>query len=111
MVLVRKKNGDIRICIDFRNLNKAFQKDNFPLPLMEQILQSIAGSELMSFLDGFSGYNQVLVHPGDRLKTTKWGTYAYQKIPFGLINARATFQQAMDIAFKGLINKMVIVYV
>ena len=113
MVSIRKKNGDIRICIDFRNLNKASQKDNFPLPTMEQILQSVAGSELMSFLDGFSGYNQILVHPDDRLKTTfitKWGTYAYQKMPFGLINARATFQRAMDIAFKGLINKTVVVY-
>eukprot|EP00253_Pinus_taeda_P009223 PITA_09223 len=113
MVPVRKKNGDIRICIDFINLNKASLKDNFPLPTMEQILQSVAGSELMSFLDGFSGYNQILVHPNDRLKTTfrtKWGTYAYQKMPFGLINAGATFQRAMDIAFKGLINRKVVVY-
>jgi len=55
MVPVRKKNGDIRICIDFRNLNKASQKDNFPLPTMEQTLHSVVGSELMSFLDGFSG--------------------------------------------------------
>ena len=53
MVPVRKNNGDIRICIDFRNLNKACQKDNFPLPTMEQILQLVASSELMSFLDGF----------------------------------------------------------
>lgn len=113
MVPVRKKNGDIRICIDFRNLNKASLKDNFPLPTMEQILQSVAGSELMSFLDGFSGYNQVLVHPDDQLKTTfrtKWGTYVYQKMPFGLINAGATFQRAMDIAFKGLINRSVVIY-
>src|ERR1700733_7963853 len=113
MVPISKKNGDIRICIDFRNLNRAFQKDNFPLPTMEQILQSVAGSELMSFLNGFSGYNQVLVHPGDQLKTTfrtKWGTYAYQKMPFGLINAGATFQRAMDTAFRGLINQTVVVY-
>eukprot|EP00253_Pinus_taeda_P011751 PITA_11751 len=113
MVPARKKNGDIRICIDFRNLNKASQKDNFPLPTMEQILHSVACSELMSFLDGFSGYNQILVHPDDRLKTTfrtKWGTYAYQKMPFGLINAGATFQRAMDIAFKGLINKTIVIY-
>eukprot|EP00253_Pinus_taeda_P006566 PITA_06566 len=70
---------------------------------MEQILQVVAGSELMSFLDGFSGYNQVLVNPDDQLKTTfrtKWGTYAYRKMPFGLINVSATFQRAMDIAFK-----------
>lgn len=67
----------------------------------------------MSFLDGFSRYNQIMVHLDDRLKTifrTKWGTYAYQKISFGLINARATFQRAMDIAFKGLLNKIVVVY-
>eukprot|EP00253_Pinus_taeda_P016169 PITA_16169 len=67
----------------------------------------------MSFLDGFSGYNQVLVHPDDQLKTTfrtKWGTYAYQKMPFGLINAGATFQRAMDTAFRGLINRTVVVY-
>eukprot|EP00253_Pinus_taeda_P029900 PITA_29900 len=113
MVLVRKKNRDIRICIDFRNLNKACQKDNFPLPPMEQILQAVAGSELMSFLDGFSGYNQVLVHPDDQLKTTfrtKWGTYAYQKMPFGLINAGTTFQRAMEITFKGLVNKSIVIY-
>ena len=73
----------------------------------------MAGSELMSFLDGFSGYNQVLVHPDDQLKTTfitKCGTYTYRKMPFGLINAGATFQRAMDIAFKGLVNKSVVIY-
>jgi len=81
---------------------------------MEKILQAIAGLELMSFVDGFSGYNQVLVHPDDYLKTTfrtKWGTYAYRKMPFGLINAGATFQRAMDITFKGLVNKSVVIYV
>lgn len=80
---------------------------------MEQILQAVAGFELMSFLDGFSGYNQVLVHPDDQFKTTfrtKWGTYAYRKMPFGLINAGATFKRAMDIAFKGLVNKSVVIY-
>ena len=94
MVPVRKKNGDIRICIDFINLNKAYQKDNLPLPTMEHILQSVAGFELMSFLDGFSGYNQIMVHPDDRLKPTfrrKWGTYTYHKMPFVLINVGAMF--------------------
>ena len=55
MVRVRKNNGDIRIFIEFRNLNKSCQKDNFPLPTMEKILQSVVGSKLMSLLDGFSG--------------------------------------------------------
>ena len=68
---------------------------------------------MLSLLDGFSRYNQVLVAKEDHLKTTfqtKWGTYAYDKMPFGLINVGATFQQAMDIAFKGLINKSIVVY-
>eukprot|EP00253_Pinus_taeda_P034992 PITA_34992 len=102
LVLVRKKKGDIRLCIYFRNLNKASQKDNYLVPSMEHILQCIFGSEMLSLLDGFSGYNQVLVSHGDWLKTTfntKWGTYTYCKMPFGLINAGATFQRAMDIDF------------
>ena len=109
----KKKNGDIRICIDFINLNRACQKHNFPLPTMEQILQSVAGFELMSFLDRFSRYNHIMVHLDDRLKVTfkrKWGTHTYQKIPFGLINAGATFQRAMDIDFRGLINSSVVIY-
>jgi hypothetical protein len=80
---------------------------------MEQILQQVSGSERLSLLDGFSGYNQVLMSPPDQLKTTfrtPWGTYAYRKMPFGLINAGATFQRAMDIAFRGLINQSIVVY-
>lgn len=113
LVPVRKNSGYIRICIDFHNLNKACQKDNFSLPPMEHILQLVAVSKLMSFLDVFSGYNQILVHLDDRLKTTfrtKWGTYAYQNMPFELINVGATFQRSMDIAFKGLVNKSMIIY-
>ena len=68
---------------------------------------------MFSLLDGFSSYNQILVTPEDRLKTTvrtKWGTYAYIKMSFGLINAGAMFQRAMDIAFCGLLGKSVVVY-
>ena len=88
------RNGEIRLCVDFINLNCAFDKDNYPVPPMEQILQMVLGSKLFSLLDGFSGYNQVLVAKEDRLKTTfrtKWGTFAYRRMPFGLINAGATF--------------------
>ena len=80
---------------------------------MEQILQMVSGSELFSLSDGFSSYNQVLVAEEDRLKTTfrtKWGTFAYRRIPFELINSGATFQRAMDIAFHGLISRSVVVY-
>ena len=99
--------------MDFRNLNRASNKDNYPVPPMEQILQMVSGSELFSLLDGFLGYNQVLVAEEDRLKMTfrtRWGTFAYRRMPFGLINARATFQRAMDIAFHGLIGRSAVVY-
>ena len=62
---VRKKKGDIRLCIDFRNLNKASLKDNYPLPKKDHILQRVVGSKRISLLDGFLGYNQVLVCPDD----------------------------------------------
>jgi hypothetical protein len=68
LVIVRKKNGEIKLCVDFRNLNKCSNKDNYPLPKMEHLLQRILGATVMSFLDGFSGYNQVFVHPDDQEK-------------------------------------------
>ena len=113
MVPLQKKYGEIRLCVDFRNLNRASDKDNYPIPSMEQIIHMASGSELFSLLDGFSGYNQVLVAEEDRLKTTfrtKWGTFSYKRIPFGLINAGETFQRDMDIAFCGLIGWSVVVY-
>ena len=69
LVAVRKKTGEIRLCINFKNLNRASLKDNYPLPRMEHILQKVMGSKRISLLDGFSGYNQVLVLPEDQLKT------------------------------------------
>jgi hypothetical protein len=113
LVIVRKKNGEVRLCVDFRNLNKCSKKDNYPLPKMEHLLQRISGAKVMSFLDGFSGYNQISIHPDDQEKTaftTPWGTFMYAKMPFGLMNARATFQRAMDIAFVGEKDKFVLIY-
>ena len=86
---MRKKSDEIRLCVDFRNLNCASDKDNYPVPPMEQILQVVLGSKLFSLLDGFSSYNQVLVAEQDRLKPTfrtKRGTFSYRIIYFGLIN-------------------------
>jgi len=113
LVPVRKKNGDVRLCVDFRNLDRASKKDNYPVPPMEQILQKVVGSEMFYLLDGFLGYNQVLVYHTDQLLTafrTKWGTFFFRKMSFGLINAGATFQREMDVAFRGLINESVVVY-
>ncbi|KAH9294618.1 hypothetical protein KI387_038206 [Taxus chinensis] len=113
IVPVRKKNGEICICVDFRNLNQASLKDNYPLPIMDQVLQAVTGSEMLSMLDGFSGYNQIEVSPEDQFKTaftTPWGTFAYSRMPFGLTNSSATFQWAMDFAFKGMMGKVIVVY-
>ena len=94
LVVVRKKSGEIRLCVDFRNLNKCSKKDNYPLPKMEHMLQKVLGAKVMSFLDGFLGYNQVVVHPDDQENTaftTPWGIFMYSKMPFGLMNAGAIF--------------------
>jgi hypothetical protein len=92
LVIVRKKTGEIMICVDFKNLNQASLKDNYPLPNMEYLLQRVIGAEMMSMIDGFSGYNQVWVKEDGQLKIafiTHWGTYKYLRMPFGLTNAGA----------------------
>jgi hypothetical protein len=88
--------------MDFRDLNKACPKENFPTPFIDQIIDECVGSEIFSFMDGFSGYNQIQIKPKDQHKTTficPWGTFAYQKMPFGLKNVGATFQWAMTFSF------------
>ena len=103
IVMVPKKNGKIRICQDFRKLNAVTKKDYFPLPFTNTILDAVAGHKCYSFLDGFSGYNQVKIAKEDQLKTTfttDWGTFAYKVMPFGLCNAPATFQRVMTQAFQ-----------
>ena len=83
------------------------------MPKIDQILQKVVGAQIMSMIDGFSGYNHIAVHPDDREKTaftTPWGTLMYDKMPFGLMNAGTTFQRAMDIAFVGEKEKFVVIY-
>jgi hypothetical protein len=101
------------MCVDFGDLNKSSVKDNYPFPNMEFILQEVTGLNFMAMLDGFSGYNQVMVVEEDREKTTfitPWDTYAYAQMPFGLKNARATFQRATDHDFEGLIENFMVDY-
>ena len=68
IVLVHKKSGEIRICVDFRNLNRCSLKDNYPLPKMDYVLQKVVGSKRVSMIDRFSGYNQIFVHQEDKEK-------------------------------------------
>ena len=99
--------------MDFRNLNQVSLNDNYPLPKIDHFLQRVVGAERMSMLDGFSGYNQVAVHPDDQEKTTfttPWGTFMYTKMPFSLMNVEATFQRAMDIAFSEEKDRFVVIY-
>eukprot|EP00253_Pinus_taeda_P034607 PITA_34607 len=113
LVPTRKKTGEIRLCVDLRNLNQVSLKDNYPLPKMDHILQRVVGDSRISLLDGFLGFNQILVHPDDQDKTaftTPWGTFKYVKMHFGLKNAGATFQRAMDIAFAKEIYDFLVIY-
>jgi hypothetical protein len=113
LVPVRKKSGEIRLCVDFRNLNRSSRKDNYPLPNMEHILQRVTGASRISMIDGFFSYNHISVMPEDREKTTfttPWGTFMYAKMPFGLMNAGARFQRAMDIAFIREKDQFVVIY-
>jgi hypothetical protein len=101
-VPIDKKGGSIHVCVDYRDINKACPKDNFPTPFVDQIVDDCAGSEIFSLMDGFSGYNQINIAPEDQHKTAficPWGTFTYRKLPFGLKNTGATFQRAMSYAF------------
>jgi hypothetical protein len=97
LVPVRKKSGEIILCVDFRNINKSSLRDNYPLPKMDHVLDKVVGSNKMSMIDGFLGYNQIAVTKKDKEKTTfttPWGAFMYEKMPFGLMNAGDTFQRA-----------------
>ncbi|GJR21873.1 reverse transcriptase domain-containing protein [Tanacetum coccineum] len=102
-----------RVCIDYRKLNEATRKDHFPLPFMDQMLERLAGNEFYCFLDGFSGYFQILIDPQDQEKTTftcPYGTFAYRRMPFGLCNAPGTFQRCMMAIFHDMIKKTMEVF-
>ena len=108
IVPVKKKNGQIRCCVDFRNLNRASLKDEFLLPNMDLLIDSVAGNTMFSFMDGFSGYNQIRMAPKDAEKTafrTPIVNFYYIVMPFGLKNAGATYQCTMTAIFHDMMHR------
>jgi hypothetical protein len=102
-VLVKKKNGKWWMCVDYTSLNKACPKVPFPLPQIDQIVDSTAGCELLCFLDAYSGYHQIKMKESDKLVTsfiTPFGMYCYVTMSFGLRNAGATYQRCMQHIFR-----------
>ena len=112
MVPVPKKDEKVKICVDFRDLYKVSPKDDFPLLHIDILVNNTTGHALLSFMDGFLGYNQIKMAPKDMEKTsTPWGTYYYKVMPFGLKNAGATYQHAATTLLHDLIHKEVEVYI
>ena len=113
-VLVLKKNGTWRMCIDYTDLNKPCPNDPFALPRIDQIIDSTAGCELLCFLDAYSGYHQIKMALADQEKTafiTPFGIYCYTSMPFGLKNAGATYQRTVQSCLKEQIGRNMHAYV
>ncbi|KAJ9527976.1 hypothetical protein QJQ45_005577 [Haematococcus lacustris] len=114
VLFVEKKDGSLRMCIDYRALNKLTVKDRYPLPRIDDLFDKLAGKKVFSSLDLQSGYHQIRITEADRPKTaflTPMGQFQFKVLCFGLTNAPATFQRVMNNVFRPLINKSVLVYI
>ena len=113
IVMVPKKGGELRFCIDYRELNKQTIKDKYPLPRIDETIESLYGATIFSTLDLFSGYWQIEIEQQDKFKTSfvcEFGQYEFNRMPFGLTNAPSTFQRLMNSLLRPLLNKSVLVY-
>ena len=113
-IVVKKKSGKWQVCVDFTDLNKACLKDLFPIRRIDQLVDATAGHPRMSFLDAFQGYHQILLALGYQEKTTfvtPIGNYHYKVMPFGLKNARSTYQRMMTRMFESQLGKSIEVYI
>ena len=113
-VMVPKPNGDWRMCQDFTDLNKACPKDCYQLPLLDKLVDATAGHSLLCFLDAFSGYHQIFMHPRDAEKTafvTPIGMFYYTRMPFGLKSAGSTYQRLVNSVFQNQIGRNMEVYI
>ena len=113
-MVVKKKNGKWRVCVDFTDLNKACPKDPFPLPRIDQLVNATVGHPRMSFLDAFQGYHQIPLALDDQEKTSfviPMGNYHYKVMPFGLKNAGSTYQRMITKTFEAQMGKNIEVYI
>ena len=113
-VVIKKKNGKWRVCVDFIDLNQACPKDPFPMPKIDQLVDATYGHPRMSFLDAFQGYHQITLATEDQEKTafiSPDANYHYTVMPFRLKNARATYQRMMTRMFRDKIGRTVEVYI
>ncbi|GBG73923.1 hypothetical protein CBR_g17638 [Chara braunii] len=113
VLFVRKKNKELRLCIDYRKLNAQTIKNVGPLPRIDDLLERLGGAKYFSKLDLKSGYHQLEIHPRDRYKTafkTRYGHFEWVVMPFGLTNAPATFQAAMIMEFRNMLDRFVLIH-
>ncbi|XP_045797595.1 uncharacterized protein LOC123891742 [Trifolium pratense] len=114
VVMVKKANGKWRMCVDFTDLNKACPKDPYPLPNIDRLIDGASGCKMLSFMDAYSGYNQIKMNPIDACHTAFMSNtcnYFYNVMPFRLKNAGATYQRLMDRVFSEQIGKNLEVYI
>jgi hypothetical protein len=116
IVPIQKKDGRWRVCVDFRNLNRATPKDEYSMPVAETLINAAADNKISSFMDGNSSYNQIFMAPEDIHKTAfrvpgDVGLFKYVVMTFGLKNAGATYQRAMSYIYHDLIDKLVEIYI
>ena len=113
-VVVKKKSEKWRVCVDFTDLNKAYPKDLFPMPRIDQLVNVIAGHPQISFLDAFQGYHQIPLTVDDQEKTafvTPIGNYHYKVMSFDLKNARSTYERMTTRMFEPQLGKSIKVYI